>query len=57
VLIKGSYKFPQLCWSLNLESGIVTLVPNGEEFPRMCWQEDRAMKEAWEGAGPSRTWM
>jgi hypothetical protein len=27
------------------------LVPNEEEFPRRCGQEDRAMKEAWEGQG------
>jgi hypothetical protein len=30
--------------------GIVTLVPNEEEFPRKCGQEDQAM-EAWEGRG------
>ena len=29
--------------------GIVTLVPNEEEFPSMCGQEGLTMKEAWEG--------
>ena len=29
--------------------GIIPLIPNEEEFPRMCEQEDRAMKEVWEG--------
>ena len=33
--------------------GIVTLVPNGEGFPCKCGQEDRAVKEAWEGWGPA----
>ena len=33
--------------------GIVTLVPNREELLRRCGQEDRAMKEAWEGQGPT----
>jgi hypothetical protein len=32
--------------------GIITLVPNEEEFPRMFRREDRAVKEAWEGHGP-----
>ena len=31
----------------------VTLVPNGEELPRKCKQIDGAMKDAWEGLGPS----
>ena len=33
--------------------GIVTLVPNEEEFPCRCGQEVQAMKEAWEGWGPT----
>ena len=33
--------------------GIVTLIPNGKEFPCKCWQEDWAVKEAWEGRGPT----
>ena len=32
---------------------IVTLVPHGEEFPRRCGQEDRAVKEVWEGWSPA----
>jgi hypothetical protein len=31
------------------QQGIVTLVPNEQEFSRRCVQEDRAMKKAWEG--------
>ena len=34
--------------------GIVTLVPNEEKFPHRCGHEDRAMKEAWEGWGPTK---
>jgi hypothetical protein len=33
--------------------GIVTLVPNEEEFTHMCGQENWAMKEAWEGWDPT----
>jgi hypothetical protein len=33
--------------------GIVTLVPNGQKFPHRCGQEDRTLKEAWEGRGPA----
>ena len=33
-------------------SGIVTLVPNDEEFPHRCRQEDHAVKKEWEGRGP-----
>ena len=41
-------KFNGLKWP-----GVVTLVPNMEEFPRRCEQEDQVMKEAWEGRGPT----
>ena len=37
--------------NLNICNGIVTLVPNKKEFPHMCGQENRAVKEAWEGEG------
>ena len=33
--------------------GVVTLVPNEGEFACRCGQEDRAVKEAWEGQGPA----
>ena len=32
--------------------GIITLVPNREEFPRMCEQEDQTIKESREGWDP-----
>jgi hypothetical protein len=35
-------------------SGIVTLVPNRKVFPHKCGQEDRAVKEAWEGRSPAK---
>jgi hypothetical protein len=31
--------------------GIVTLVPNGEEFPHKCGHEDWAVKETWKRQG------
>jgi len=34
--------------------GIVTLVPNQEEFPHWCGQENQAVKEAREGLGPTK---
>jgi hypothetical protein len=33
--------------------GIITLVPNEDEFPSRCGQEDLAVKKAWEGWGPA----
>ena len=30
-----------------------TLVPKGEDFPHRCEQENRVVKEVWEGRGPT----
>ena len=43
--VKGAY---WLKWP-----GIVTLLPNTEEFPCKCKQEGRAVKEVWEGWDPT----
>ena len=48
-------EFLHMSKELNVLSDWVlsTLVPNGEEFLRMCGQEDRVVKKAWEGRGPT----
>ena len=37
----------------NFDQAIVSLVLDEEEFPHRCGQEDRLVKEAWEGRGPA----
>ena len=51
-LIDGVPSHAKWTWWLKWP-GIVTLVPNQEEFVRRCMLKGWAMKEAWEGRGPS----